>query len=126
MPKLKDITLPVAILGCVAVPSICALLYFLIDRLIDAGENLGGIVVAVVTILGALGIQSARNRHQLDRVEKLANGNLHHERQARMVAQEQALHLAIQAPPGTYVPSVPVVVPVAPADERARGDAGHV
>jgi hypothetical protein len=141
--KFKELTWPQVALLAIVVPSVCGLVY----GLVKAGENIGGLAAAVGTVLAALGWQASRTKAQIEEVrtdvgvvKELANGNLSRADAARDAAQQEAirqlekvherhlaavlaqfqqtLQLAVQSPPGTYVPPVP-------AAEPARVDAGN-
>lgn len=112
--KIKDITWQLVALAAVIVPSVCGLIY----GLVQLGESAGTLAAAVGAVLVAMGYQSSRHskqiaevRNDVGRVEKLANGNLARVEASRDMAQQQALALAAKAPPDTIVPVVPVAVP---------------
>lgn len=139
--SLKDLSWPQAALLGVAIPSVCALIY----GLVKAGENIAGIAAAVTAILVAMGWQSSRTKAQIEEVRSdvgvvkdLANGNLsradaardaaqtkaieqleklHERNMTAMLAQfQQTLALAVQSPPGSYLPPPPATaeVPTSP------------
>lgn len=93
----------------------------LVYGLVSKGETFGGIAAAVAAILAALGWSASRTNTKLDKVEKLANGNLSRAEEQRAQAQQQAIdHLhavyqqliqvAAQAPLGTVIPPLPASV----------------
>lgn len=104
-------------LVAIVVPCGCALIY----GLVRMGETFGGIAAAVGAVLAALGWSTSRTNTKLDKVEKLANGNLSRAEDARAMAQQQAiehlhaiyqqaLQLAAQTPSGTVIPPMPPVL----------------
>lgn len=120
--NLSKITWQQVALAAIVVPCGCALIYGLVAR----GETLGGIVAAVGVVMAALGWSTSRTNNKLDKVEKLANGNLTRESVARAEAErraveqlhaiyQQALRIAADAPPGTVViPPLPETIKTAP------------
>lgn len=97
-------------LVAIVVPCGCALVY----GLVRMGETFGGIAAAVGAVLAALGWSTSRTNTKIDKVEKLANGNLTRESAARADAErraveqlhaiyQQALKIAADAPSGTVV-----------------------
>lgn len=128
--NLSKITWPQVALAAIVVPSGCALVYGLVLR----GETFGGIAAAVGAVLAALGWSASRTNNKLDKVEKLANGNLSRESAARAEAErraieqlhaiyQQALRIAADAPPGTVViPPLPETITATPPPLTSVGE----